>query len=116
MLVYRAHFITNIFKIKSIIDTGVFLVNGEKKYYVNHNVRVGELVQVDPDFREDFIEDMYFRLREGGKLIFRRPVELYLFVNYSIMFIFFVRSPRRDEIYFPPLRLDPYIGGDLYYL
>jgi hypothetical protein len=32
------------------------------------------------------------------------------------MFIFFLRAPKGKEIQGFPIKLDPYIGGDIYFL
>jgi len=61
MLVYRANFVNNIFKLKFIIDRGVFLVDGKRKYYSNYNVKVGELIQVDIKRKKLFMLDMILR-------------------------------------------------------
>lgn len=41
MLVYRVNFINNIFKLKYIIDKGIFLINGYLINYLNFVVKVG---------------------------------------------------------------------------
>jgi hypothetical protein len=61
MLIYRANFVNNIFKLKFIIDRGIFLVDGIRKYYSNYNVKVGELVQVDFNYKHFLLADMYLR-------------------------------------------------------
>jgi ribosomal protein S4 len=65
MLIYRSNFINNIFKLKSIIDRGIFLVDGEIKYYSNHNVKSGQLIQVSFDYRDLLKKDLILRLRKG---------------------------------------------------
>jgi ribosomal protein S4 len=65
MLVYRSNFVNNIFKLKFIIDRGIFLVDGEKKYYSNHNVMPGQLVQASFDYRDLLKKDFKLRLRKG---------------------------------------------------
>jgi hypothetical protein len=112
MLVYRANFVNNIFKLKFIIDRGIFLVNGEKKYYSNYNVKVGELVQVDFKHRRLLLTDMILRFEYKNILFSPRK---YLFVNYNFLFIFFLRPPKLKELKYP-IRLDIYKGGDIYFL
>jgi len=65
MLVYRSNFVNNMFKLKFIIDRGIFLVDGEIKYYANHNVKVGQLVQVSFDYRDLLMKDLKLRLKKG---------------------------------------------------
>jgi ribosomal protein S4 len=112
MLIYRANFVNNIFKLKFVIDRGIFLVNGEKKYYSNYNVKVGELVQVSFKYKKLIIGDMLLRFNYRNILWSPRK---YLFVNYNFMFIFFLRSPKFRELKYP-IRLDIYKGGDIYFL
>jgi ribosomal protein S4 len=61
MLIYRSNFVTNMFKLKFIIDRGIFLVNGEPKYYSNYNVKVGEIVQVDFKYKDVVKADLKLR-------------------------------------------------------
>ena len=112
MLVYRANFGNNILKLKFIIDRGIFLVNGQKKYYSNYVVKVGELVQVDLKYKNLLSADMM--LRFDFKNIIWSPRK-YLFINYKFLFIFFVRPPKLKELKYP-IRLDIYKGGDIYFL
>ena len=112
MLVYRANFITNIFKLKSIIDRGIFLVNGNRKYHSNYHVKVGELIQVDFKYKKLLSIDMKYRFFQ--KVILINPGK-YLFINYKFLFILFLRSPKLNKLYFP-IRLDVKKGGDLYFL
>jgi len=112
MLVYRSNFVNNIFKLKFIIDRGIFLVDGDIKYYSNHNVRPGQLVQVSFDYRDLLKKDLILRLKKGYVLWLPKK---YLFVNYKFMFIFFVRPPKKKELKFP-IRFDVYLGGDIYFL
>jgi len=65
MLVYRSNFVNNIFKLKYIIDRGIFLVDNEIKYYSNHVVKPGQLVQVSFDYRDLFKKDFKLRLKQG---------------------------------------------------
>lgn len=113
MLVYRSNFVTNMFKLKFIIDRGIFLVNGQRKYYANFNVRVGEIVQVDFKYKELIAADM--RLRFKTDVINWLPKN-YLFINYKFMFIFFLKSPKGKDFKGFPIKLDPYVGGDIYFL
>jgi len=112
MLIYRANFINNIFKLKFIIDRGIFLVNNERKYYSNYNVKVGELVQVDLKYKRYLLLDMLIRFEFKNILWSPRK---YLFINYKFLFIFFLRAPRLKELKYP-IRLDIYKGGDIYFL
>ena len=112
MLIYRSYFITNIFKIKHIIDRGIFSVNGVIQHYSNYNVKPGEIIQVSFKYKELFLIDLKIRLKRGQIL---RRVKNYLFINYKFMFIFFLRAPKKKEIRFP-IRLDIYRGGDFYFL
>jgi hypothetical protein len=50
------------FKLKFIIDRGIFLVNGEPKYYSNYNVKVGEIVQIDFKYKDVIKTDLQLRL------------------------------------------------------
>ena len=97
MLIYRSNFVNNIFKLKFIIDRGIFLVDGEIKYYSNHNVKPGQLVQVSFDYRDLLKKDLILRLKKGYVLWLPKK---YLLVNYKFMFIFFVRHPRKRELKF----------------
>jgi ribosomal protein S4 len=112
MLIYRSNFVNNIFKLKFIIDRGIFLVNGEKKYYSNYIVKVGELVQVDFKYKKYLIADMLMRF--NFKNILWNHAR-YLFVNYKFFFIFFLRAPKIAELKYP-IKLDVYKGGDIYFL
>jgi len=112
MLVYRANFINNIFKLKHIIDKGVFLVNGHIRNYSNFVVKVGEIVQVSFKYKKLLKNDMRLRFRLHN--IFWSPRK-YIFVNYKFFFIFFLRQPKLRELKFP-IRFDLYAGGDLYFL
>ena len=112
MLVYRSNFVNNIFKLKYIIDRGIFLVDNEIKYYSNHVVKPGQLVQVSFDYRDLLKKDFKLRLKQGYILWMPRK---YIFVNYSFMFIFFLRPPKKRELKFP-IKFDIYLGGDLYFL
>lgn len=112
MLVYRANFITNIFKLKSIIDRGIFYVDGERKFFSNYNVKVGELIQVDFKYKKLISIDMKYRFMK--KIILRNPGK-YLFINYKFLFIFFFKSPQLKKLNFP-IRIDIKKGGDLYFL
>lgn len=113
MLVYRANFITNMFKIQYAITKGLFLVNGIKRYHGNFNVNIGEIVQLDFKYKSLVTIDMKMRLEEQVIVL---PPRSYLFMNYKFMFIFFVRAPKKYELDGNPIKLDPYIGADLYYL
>jgi ribosomal protein S4 len=112
MLIYRANFVNNIFKLKFIIDRGIFLVDGVRKYYSNYFVNVGELVQVDFKYKKLLRIDM--KIRFNNKNILYSPRK-YLFVSYKFLFIFFLRSPKKEELKYP-IRLDVYKGGDIYFL
>lgn len=112
MLVYRANFVNNIFKLKFIIDRGIFLVNGAKKYYSNYIVKVGDIVQVDFKYKRLLWADMLLRFEY--KNIIWSPRK-YIFVNYKFLFIFFLRPPKLKELKYP-IRLDVYKGGDIYFL
>jgi len=112
MLIYRANFVNNIFKLKFVIDRGIFLVSGEKKYYSNYVVRVGELIQVD--FKHKFLLKADMEMRFDLRSILWAPRK-YLFVSYKFLFIFFLRAPKRKELKYP-IKLDIYKGGDIYFL
>jgi ribosomal protein S4 len=112
MLIYRANFVNNIFKLKFIIDRGIFLVDGIRKYYSNYNVKVGELVQVDFNYKHFLLADMY--LRYTLRNILWSPKK-YLFINLKLLFIFFLRAPKLHEIKYP-IRIDILRGGDIYFL
>lgn len=112
MLVYRANFVNNIFKLKFIIDRGIFLVNGVRKYYSNFIVNVGNIIQVDFKYKTLLQADMALRFKCHNIL---RNSYKYLFVNYKFLFIFFLRAPKRSELKYP-IRLDIYKGSDIYFL
>jgi len=112
MLLYRANFVNNMFKLKFIIDRGLFQVNGKIKFFANHNVKVGELVQIHFKYLQMFKNDL--KLRFINRNILWSPSK-YLFVSYKFMFIFFLRAPDLDELKFP-IRFDLYAGGDIYFL
>jgi|SRR6266498_4958061 len=61
MLVYRSNFVSNLFQLKFIINKGVFLVNGKKRYHSNFNVKIGEIVQVDFKYKDLVFNDMLVR-------------------------------------------------------
>lgn len=113
MLVYRSNFVSNLFKLKRIIEMGVFLVNGVKRYHSNFNVKVGELVQVNLKFRKFVFSDMSIRFNEN---VSNWMPKNYLFINYKFLFIFFLRSPKGSDFKGYPIKLDPYIGADIYFL
>jgi ribosomal protein S4 len=113
MLIYRSNFISNIFKIKYIVDRGIFLVNSVKRYYVNYNVSVGDLIQVDLKYKRLLSDDLKIRLKYFN--FFVKQTYKFIFINYKFMFIFFVRSPKYKEIKYP-LKLDVYLGSSLYFL
>jgi ribosomal protein S4 len=112
MLVYRANFINNLFKLKSIIDRGIFYVNGQRKFFSNYHVKVGELVQVDFKYKKLLSIDMKYRFMQ--RVIIRNPGR-YLYINYKFLFILFLRSPKLNELKFP-IRIDIKKGGDIYFL
>jgi ribosomal protein S4 len=112
MLIYRANFVNNIFKVKHVIDDGFFLVNGKRQYYSNYNVKPGELIQIGFKYRDLFKYDMIYRLKFK---FMKRNSRDYLFVNLKFLFIFFIRSPFLKEIRFP-IRIDILKGADFYFL
>lgn len=113
MLIYRSNFITNIFKLKFIIDRGIFLVNNVKRYYVNYIVNIGDLIQVDFSYKNILQDDLKIRLKYFLSL--QPKIYRYMYVNYKFMFIYFLRAPKFKEIKYP-LKLDLYLGSNLYYL
>jgi len=112
MLLYRANFVNNIFKLKFIIDRGIFLVNGVRRYYSNYVIRVGSLIQVDFKYKKLIENDMKLRFELRNILWSPRK---YLFISYKFFFILFLRSPKIKELKYP-IKLDIYKGGDIYFL
>ena len=114
MLIYRSNFITNIFKLKHIIDRGIFLVDCKIKYYSNYLVKYGELIQVHFKWIRFLKNDMRLRFINWNITRRRRPGR-YIFINYKYMFIFFIRAPKEEELFLPTI-FDLYLGGDIYFL
>lgn len=113
MLIYRSNFVSNIFKLKFVIDKGIFFVNMVRRYYLNYNVKVGDLIQIDFNYRKLLRDDLRIRLKYFKTL--QSKTYRYMFINYKFMFIFFLRTPRFKEIKYP-LKLDLYLGSSLYFL
>lgn len=112
MMAYRSSFITNIFKIKFIIRHGLFCVNGIVRCHYNFVVRPGDLFQVNFFYKKYIVRDFLMRIRQG--IIYTR-LPKYLFANYNFMFVFFWRSPRKNEIIFGVRWVDVFLGSTYTY-
>lgn len=113
MFIYRSNFVTNIFKLKSIIEKGVFLINNEKKFHPNVLLKVGDIVQVNFDYLTLIKQDFFFRLINFVTI--KQKLYKYMFINFKFMFIFFLRAPRINDIKYP-FNIDIYLGGSIYFL
>jgi small subunit ribosomal protein S4 len=113
MIIFRANFVTNIFSLKTIIDRGLFMVNGKKRSYVNYIVKKGDFVTVRRFYRTMILYDLFLRIR--ARVIFWR-VPNYLMICYRFMYIFFWRKPMSDKEIPYPVKIDVFVGATAYFL
>ena len=86
MLVYRSNFVNNIFKLKFIIDRGIFLVDGNLKSQSNLSVRPGQLVQTSFDYRDLLKKDLKSFLKMDRDIIIEEYLKWYDWLEKEIGF------------------------------
>jgi len=61
MLVFRMHWITNIFMIRSMISHGIFSLNGRIIPHSNVVIQVGDFLSVQPYYKDLLQHDLWLR-------------------------------------------------------
>jgi len=112
MLVFRLNWITNIFMIKSMVDQGIFTINGKIKIHSNFVSKVGDIVGVNDVYREVLRYDLILRYKKG--IIFWSTPS-YFFLNYKFMIGILWKNPELNDLEFITDKLDVFLGSEYYY-
>lgn len=98
MIVYRLNFVTSIGQGIHYAKNGYFLVNNEVITDANYMIKVGDVVQVDPYYREKLYQNYELRLQTR---FFPLAYPKYLEVNYQIMAGILLYKPVYEDVYYP---------------
>ena len=112
MLVYRLNWITNVFKIKSMVDQGIFTINGRIKIHSNFVAKVGDILCVNEFYRELIQYDLILRYKK--EMIFWNIPKCF-FVNYRFKMAVFWMNPEYDDLEFITDKIDIFLGSEYYY-
>lgn len=102
-LVYRLHFVDDIYLSKSLIKRGLFTVNGNVEYNPDHVVCVGDVISVVANYRSEGMCNLYRDLVRGRVLC---GIPKYVILNYNTMSGIVWRNPTLSEIGYPTSGLD----------
>ena len=112
MVVFRLNWITNIFMIKSMIDHGIFTLNGKVKKHSNVVFKIGDIIGVNDVYRELLIYDLILRYKKN--IIFWNTPS-YFFLNYKFMFGIFWKNPEKNDLEFVTDKIDVFLGSEFYF-
>jgi ribosomal protein S4 len=112
MIVFRVHWITNIFMIRSMVDNGMFTINGETRRHSNIVAKVGDIIGVHQSFIDLVRYDVL--LRYINNIIFWNTPD-FMFLNYSFMISIFWREPMDEDLEFFTDEIDIYFGSEYYF-
>jgi ribosomal protein S4 len=98
MVAYRLNFTSTIGEAMDYVKRGYFLLNNEVITHPNCPVKVGDVVQVAPIYRDKLYRDLNMRLRSR---YYPLPYGKYLEVNYQIMAGILLYEPVFEDVYFP---------------
>jgi len=112
MLVFRLHWITNIFMIKSMVDQGIFTINGKVKMNSNFVSKIGDILSIKDFYREHLRYDLVLRYKKN--MVFWNTPK-FLFLNYRFMMAIFWREPCYDDLEFMSDKVDIFLGSEYYY-
>ena len=112
MIVFRIHWITNIFMIKSMVDQGIFLINGVIKKNSNFVSKVGNIISISVHYRELLRYDLIIRYKR--RIVFWNTPG-FMFLNNKLMISVFWREPEYDDLEFSTDKLDIFLGSEYYF-
>ncbi len=107
MIIYRLNLVNNIFMVKTIINFGVFYINGKRKKHINTRMQLGDFLQINKFWKQAFRDDMRYRLK---KHLISRNIRNY-YVNYIHLYFFFFKVYTFSDIKYP-IRIDLYRAID----
>lgn len=112
MIVFRIHWITNIFIIKSMVDQGIFTVNGIRKRHSNFVAHVGDIISVYIYYNLLLQEDLVMRYKR--RIVFCNTPD-HMFINHKLMLSVFLRDPMYEDFVFYTDKLDIFLGSEYYF-
>ena len=110
MLAYRSLFMSNLFKIRYVLSSNIFFVNGIAKGHSNYLVNVGDIVQLNSLYWDSFTLDILLRLHHN---VIPVSYPNFLFTNYNYMMFMIWRKPLLKDLFFPS-RVDVFRSLDFY--
>lgn len=112
MVVFRLNWITNIFMIRSMVDAGMFTINGEIKKHSNSIAKYGDFVGVNDKYRKLVYYDVY--LRYINNIIFWKTPEFMYVIN-AFMISIIWRPPILKDLEFFTDEIDIFFGSEYYF-
>ena len=112
MVVFRLNWITNIFMIKSMIDHGIFTINGKIKAHSNFVSKIGDIIGINDFYMELIRYDLILRYKK--RIIFWSTPS-YFFLNYKFMIGVFWKNPELKDLEFITDKIDVFLGSEFYF-
>lgn len=99
ILLYRMNFISNLFLLKTWVNSGSFLVQGIVHTYHNYNVNLWEIISPSSGLLKDYIFYDLSRRLNTNILFFNIP--LYLYVDWFFLLGFIIQLPVNNFLTYP---------------